>query len=57
MLLLFLLALVKDISMIKKKYIDLLIGAIMLVLTIVFIFVIMGLHMYTERSFMMSWLP
>lgn len=34
MLLLFLLALVKDISMIKKKYIDLLIGAIMLVLTI-----------------------
>lgn len=41
----------------NKKLIDLLTGAIVLVLSIIFIFLIMGLHMYTERSFMMSWLP
>ncbi len=57
MLHLFLLVLLKDFSMIKNKYIDVLTGAIVLVLIIIFIFVIMGLHMYTERSFMMSWLP
>lgn len=41
----------------NKRLIDFLTGAIVLVLSIIFIFLIMGLHMYTESSFMMSWLP
>ncbi|VAF45936.1 Uncharacterised protein [Enterobacter hormaechei] len=41
----------------NKKLYDFLTGAITLVLTIIFVIVIMGLHMYSERGSVMSWLP
>jgi NADH:ubiquinone oxidoreductase subunit 3 (subunit A) len=39
------------------KFNELLIGAIALVLTIIFVIVIMVLHLYSEQGSTMSWLP
>lgn len=43
--------------MTSKKICDLFKGATVVVLTFVFIIVVMGLHLYSERGSMMSWLP